>query len=514
MQEQIHQEVFTPHLLIQALQAHADREVLFLPDGSSRTGKQMADETSRFCQAFKAIGLGRDSRVALLSGNRVEVINITDAALLEAMLITSLHPMGSVDDFEYVIDDAKIDTLIFDPKFDALIGELKQRRPNLRIWSLGQSDSGENLLPLVAKQQAAPLVPPLLTGDEVYRLTYSGGTTGKPKAIEGTYRCFLEMTRIMMAEWEWPENLRHLLVSPLSHTGGTIWLPTLLAGGTLYVIPAFEPVAVMEAIEKYEINCVLMVPTMIYSLMDHPRFAEFDLSSIETIFYGAAPMLVPRLQEGIEKFGPVFFQFFGQTECPMTVAVMKRSEHTFEDPNRLSSCGRVVPWVKVALLDEAGNHVPDGEPGEMCVRGPLVMPGYHNKPELTDDAFRGGWLHTGDIAIMDPDGFLRIVDRAKDMIITGGFNVYPREVEDVISRHPAVAGVAVFGTPDKKWGEMVTAAVVLKPGKEVSGAEISKLVRVGKGPHQAPKVVHFMDEIPLTKLGKPDKKGLKERFGK
>ena len=513
MSKLIHQEVFSPNLLIDMLRVHADRDVLFLPDGSAKTGQQIADETSRYIQAFKSLGLNRNSRIALLSGNRVEVIHITDAAMIEAMLITALHPMGAVDDFVYVVEDANIDTVIFDPKYDALIAKLKQRCPQLeRVWSLGASESGEDLLPVVARQTAAPMVAPRLTGDEVYRLTYSGGTTGKPKGIQGTYRCFMTMIQIMMAEWEWPDNMRQLLVSPLSHTGGTMFLPTLLAGGSMYVIPGFDPVVVMETIEKHKINCVLMVPTMIYALMDHPRFGEFDLSSLETVIYGASAMSAPRLQEAIEKFGPVFFQFYGQVECPMTITVMRRKEHTPDNLQRLASCGRPVSWVNVALLDPDGNPVADGEPGEICVRGPLVMPGYYNKPEQTAEAFAHDWLHTGDIAIRDPDGFFRIVDRAKDMVVTGGFNVFPREVEDVISTHPAVAGVSVFGTPDEKWGEMVTAAVVLKPDMEVSGEELSKLVRAAKGAHQAPKCVHFVDTIPLTNLGKPDKKALRVRF--
>ncbi len=513
MPGQVHQEKFTPHLLIDMLRVHADREVLFLPDGSAQTGREIAEETSRYCQAFKALGLDRNSRIALLSGNRAEVIHITHATLIETMLISSLHPMGAVEDFVYVVEDANIDTIIFDPKYDALIAEVKERCPHLeRVWSLGPSDAGRDLLPIVAEQQPAPLVAPPLTGEEVYRLTYSGGTTGKPKGIEGSYRCFLSMTQIMMAEWEWPEDMRQLLVSPLSHTGAALFLPTLMSGGSFYVIPGFEPVAVMEAIQKHKINCLLMVPTMIYALMDHPRFSEFDLSSLETVIYGASAMSVPRLQEAIEKFGPVFFQFYGQVECPMTITIMRRSEHLVDDPERLASCGRPVPWVDVALLDHKGEQVGEGEAGEVCVRGPLVMPGYYNKPELTEEAFKHGWLHTGDIAVQGPDGFLRIVDRAKDMVITGGFNVYPREVEDVIIAHPAVASVAVFGVPDEKWGEMVTAAVVLKPGMEATCEELVKSVRAAKGRHQAPKAVHFMDAIPLTNLGKLDKKKLRAQF--
>jgi fatty-acyl-CoA synthase len=195
------------------------------------------------------------------------------------------------------------------------------------------------------------------------------------------------------------------------------------------------------------------------------------------------------------------------------VTVLRRHEHKVDDPFRMASCGRPVPWVTVALLDDAGRQVPLGEPGEICVRAPLVMTGYHNKPEQTAEALKDGWLHTGDVAVRDADGFLRIVDRKKDMIISGGFNVFPREVEDVIGTHPGVASCAVIGVPDEKWGEAVKAVVVPRPGATIDPAEIIALVREKKGVVQTPKSVDFVDAIPLTAIGKPDKKALRVRYG-
>ena len=512
-QDDLYQPIFTPHIFIEALAANADREVIHLSEGNSLTGRDLSDETSRYVQALRSIGLDKGSRIAVLSSNRIEVMHVMNAAMIEVILLTALHPLGSVDDFEYVVEDAGIDALFFDPKFDALVGELLSRCPRIKhCYAFGRSSHGADLQQLVDPLTPQPLVAPRIDGTEIFRLTYSGGTTGKPKGIPANFRSSTTMVQIMMAEWEWPRDMRQLLVAPLSHTGGTLLLPTLLSGGALYVIPGFEPVAVMEAIERHRINCILMVPTMIYAILDHPRFEEFDLSSIETIIYGASPISVARLQEGIARLGPVFFQFYGQVECPMTISVMRRADHVPDDPRRLASCGRPVPWIRTALLDTNGQEVADGEPGEICVRGPLVMPGYFGKPEQTAEAFRHGWLHTGDVAIRDPDGFMRIVDRAKDMVITGGFNVFPREVEDVLASHPAIAAVAVFGTPDEHWGEKVTAAVVLRPGHEIEAEDLAKFVRAAKGPHQAPKIVHFLDEIPLTPIGKPDKKALRNRY--
>jgi len=245
---------------------------------------------------------------------------------------------------------------------------------------------------------------------------------------------------------------------------------------------------------------------MIYALLDHPKLDEYDISSLESVYYGAASINPERLAEAIRRLGPIFYQFFGQSEAPMTVTVLRRHEHDVNSIKRLSSCGRPVPWVRVKLLDSENREVPDGEPGEICVQGPLVMTGYLGSPTQTAEAFDGGWLHTGDVAVRDPDGFLRIIDRKKDMIITGGFNVYPREIEDVISEHPAVAEVSVVGVPDPKWGEQVVAFVVCHKGQSVDGAELIAAVRERKGPVQAPKRVLFGDAIPLSALGKPDKK--------
>jgi fatty-acyl-CoA synthase len=280
----------------------------------------------------------------------------------------------------------------------------------------------------------------------------------------------------------------------------------------MVVVPGFEAGAVLEAIERHRITTTMLVPSMIYALLDHPRFAQTDLSSLQTIFYGASPMSPARLREAIGKLGSIFFQFYGQTECPQTVCVLRKEEHDPGDLDRLASCGRPVPWVRVGLLDDSGEEVAKGQPGELCVRGPLVMKGYWNKPEETSQALQGDWLHTGDVAREDENGFLTIVDRKKDMIVSGGFNVFPREIEDVISTHPGVAAVAVIGTPDEKWGEAVTALIVPRHGAQLDIDELIALVKERKGSHYAPKSVEIVDSIPMSPLGKPDKKALRARY--
>ncbi|WP_298281811.1 AMP-binding protein, partial [Novosphingobium sp.] len=336
--------------------------------------------------------------------------------------------------------------------------------------------------------------------------------TGKPKGIMTSHRMAATSAMIQLMSWEWPDEVRHLICAPLSHSGAAVLTSVLVKGGAMVVLPGFDPVSTMQAIEQHRITSVLMVPTMVLAMIDHPRFGEFDLSSLEVVFYGASAFPAARLKDAISKLGKIFFQFYGQAEAPMSITLLRRAEHDETDMVRLASCGRPSPLARVALLDDDCQPVPDGTPGEICVRGPLLMSGYLNKPEETAAAFEGDWLHTGDVAVKGPDGFLRIVDRKKDMIVTGGFNVYAREVEDVLVEFPGVRQAAVIGVPHPKWGEAVKAVVVLEPGATVLAEDLIATVRDRKGAVQAPKSIEFLEAIPLSAVGKPDKKALRAMF--
>ena len=323
------------------------------------------------------------------------------------------------------------------------------------------------------------------------------------------------MTQVQMSEWEWPEAPRFLMCTPLSHAGAAFFVPTVLKGGCLHVLAKFDPAEVLRTIEEQRITATMLVPSMLYALLDHPDSRTRDLSSLETVYYGASAINPVRLQEAIDRFGPIFAQYYGQSEAPMVITYLAKGDHVSGDERRLASCGRPSAFLRTALLGEDGRPVPVGEPGEICVAGPLLADGYWNLPEATAETFRDGWMHTGDVAREDEDGFWYIVDRTKDMIVTGGFNVFPREVEDVVAEHPAIAQVSVIGTPHEKFGEAVTAVVVLREGHELSDevvAEIQQLVKDRKGSVQAPKQVIATDALPLTGLGKPDKKALRALY--
>jgi fatty-acyl-CoA synthase len=513
--DDLHRPLYTVDILVNALNQDSGRPLLRLLDGPTLSVGEVRDAISRFAQALRSLGISAGTRVGLLSANRPEVLHVSHAIQVLAAISIPMHPLGGFADHLHVVADAGVDILVFDAeRYGERAAQLAQSTPGLRLAAFGPSSLAEDLCKLAESFASERLVAPKVGPSDVTRLGYSGGTTGKPKSMASVQRVNFVTLQIMMAEWEWPNPLRMLACTPLSHAGAALFLPTLLKNGTMLVLPRFEPVAVMQAIQDQRINCMMLVPTMIYALLDHPRFPEFDLSSLETVFYGASAISPTRLKEAIERLGPVFFQFYGQAEAPMAITVLRKAEHDVNDLRRLASCGRPVPWVHVELLDSNNCPVPDGEPGEICVRGPLVMEGYRDNPELTAETFAGGWLHTGDVAVRDPGGFLRIIDRTKDMIVTGGFNVYPREIEDILAEHPAVSQTAVVGVPHPKWGEAIKALVVLRPGQTVTAQELIALVAQRKGAFQAPKTVDFIDAIPQTAVGKPDKKALRAKYGK
>jgi fatty-acyl-CoA synthase len=257
---------------------------------------------------------------------------------------------------------------------------------------------------------------------------------------------------------------------------------------------------------------------MLYALLDHPDLKKYDTTSLRNIIYGAAPISPERLKEAVGTFGPVFTQLYGQAEAPMALAVLPRQEHIVDGDEkqlaRLASCGRPTLLTKLELLDDTGKQVPMGHPGEIVVKTPNIMLGYLNQPDLTAETVKEGWVHTGDIARQDDQGYLYIVDRKKDMIVSGGFNVFPREIEDVLREHPGVATCAVVGVPDPKWGEAVKAVVVTETGQSVTEEELIRFCRERKGSILSPKTVDFVDSIPLTPLGKPNKKVIREQYWK
>ncbi|AGW94319.1 MULTISPECIES: AMP-binding protein [Cupriavidus] len=480
-------------------------------DGISLSYEALAQQCARLARLFAARSLARQDAIGFLVGNRAEAVAAIIAAQLAGLKSVSLHPMASEADHAFVLQDAGVSALVVDNARFAERARALAASAAVRILPLDDGEFGAGLASEAAAFDAAEYP----AGDdptEISKLSYTGGTTGRSKGILHTHRTTVTMLQHMLATYEWPAQIRYLVTTPISHASGSLILPTLLRGGTVYLCDKFSPADFLRRVAQHRINLTFLVPTQIYGLLDCDGLDAADLSSLELVLYGAAPIAPVRLADALRRIGPVFGQVYGQAEAPMCISYLSRHDHDPARPERLRSCGRVITGNQVRLLDRDLREVAPGEVGELCVRGPLVMDGYLNRPEEDAKVFAGDWLHTGDMARCDSEGYLYLVDRAKDMIISGGFNVYPSEVEHCLAQHPAIAMSAVIGIPDPKWGEAVTAIVVTRPGAVLAEADVIGHVTQHKGVVNAPKQVVFAAELPLTALGKIDRKAIRSRY--
>jgi fatty-acyl-CoA synthase len=341
--------------------------------------------------------------------------------------------------------------------------------------------------------------------DDLAMLVGTGGTTGMPKGVMLTSRNLETMTALTLMGYPFSGRPAYLALAPLTHAAGVLCFPVMTQGGRIVVMPKPDVGEFIALIERERITHTFLPPTLIYMVLGHEAIGTTDLSSLQCFWYGAAPMSTARLEEALRVIGPMA-QLFGQTEAPMMVSMLPPAAHYEADgttvaTKRLASAGRPSPLVTVGIMDpETGRLVPAGERGEIVVRGSLVMAGYYKDPEATAAASRHGWHHTGDVGYLDEDGYLFIVDRLKDMIITGGFNVYSAEVEQALMQHPAVRECAVVGLPDDKWGERV--AAVVEAGADVQPDELVAFVKARIGSVKAPKQVELWDELPRSRVGK------------
>src|ERR1700716_3793044 len=466
----------------------------------------------RIQSVFMRLGLQPGARVAFLTANRADTWCAGVAARLSRLSITWLHPMGSLDDKLFQLEDSEAAMLVVDGvTFRDRGGELATKATGLKtVFTLGPASHGADLL--AAIETAGSATARSFAGpDDIATLNYTGGTTGKSKGTVRTHRELGGFANAILADFEIPETPSYLAVAPISHVAGTKVLPSLMRGGTVHMLKGFDPEAVFKTIERERINFTLFVPTMIYVMLDHPSLPKADLSSLELLLYGASAMSPSRLVEGIARIGPVFSQLYGQTEC-YPVSVLRKADHDPKTPELFLSCGFPIAACDVKILDDGDQEVETGEAGEICVRAPHVMAEYWKRPEQTAETLKSGWLHTGDIARADQRGYMFILDRKKDMIVSGGFNIFPREVDAVLSEHADVAMVAVVGVPDEKWGEAVTEIVVAREGTRPNADELINLVKARKGSAHAPKHIKFVNELPMTGVGKVDKKVLKAGF--
>jgi fatty-acyl-CoA synthase len=489
---------------------HGDRRITYTEQLARirRTGRALLD-----------LGLNRGDRVAILMADRPELLDVFYGAQWAGLSVVPLNAKMAVEDHAYIMGNSGARVVVHDAsKADQMAKARSQTESELfleHVLSVDADavlDGGQHLDRLTETQPDGAGMPEV-TPDDRIGIFYTGGTTGRPKGVEHTHRSFVAAWVSELLELGLGERDRFAHVAPLTHAGGVFVLPVWMRGGANVILGGFNPDQFIETVAKEKVTSSMMVPTMLYVLLDKLKNGNEGLESLSTLIYGASPMGKERLLQALEVFGPIFSQLYGQTEAPNQLCVLTKSDHAEAirsgNLEPLSSCGRPVAIADVRLFDDDMREVAHGESGEIVARGPHLMKGYWNRPEETAKAVRDGWLCTGDVATADDRGFLYIVDRKKDMIISGGFNVYPKEVESTLFGHPAVKDVAVIGVPDDKWGESVKAVVVRDPEIPVDDAELIAYVRSRKGPVMTPKTVDFVDAIPLTAVGKHDKPALR-----
>jgi fatty-acyl-CoA synthase len=509
MGNEVHVGPTGPALVLRALRRHGDRPA-FVSRDKVLTYRAVEDFIGRAQVALAALGVRPGEFVALLARNGAEAWMIGVAAQALGARLMNLHPMGSLADHVRCLEAVAARHVFVDCTTYLERGrELAAGVADIKVHALGRADFGPDLLTRIEAVGAAgpkDVSDPL----EICAAHFTGGTTGAPKLIMARHHRAAAGVAAFSATYELPERPSVLAAGPITHVTGSLLTPTLIRGGVFHLLSGFDEDEVVATIARARINTAMLVPTMIYRLLDAPALAGADLSSLGLVAYSASPMSPARLVEAIDRMGPVFAQLYAQSECG-PIAYMPKADHDPAHPERFAACGFPTPECAVRLVDGDDQPVAPGEAGEICVRAPYAFEGYHGNPEETARTLRDGWLHTGDIARADEAGRLYIVDRAKDMIVTGGFNVYPREVEDIVSAMPQVAACAVIGEPDDRWGEAVCAYVVLRPGARLDEDAVKLAVRTAKGPVHAPKTVRIVGSLAYTPAGKVDKKLLRDQ---
>ncbi|RKT99227.1 long-chain fatty acid--CoA ligase [Burkholderia sp. Nafp2/4-1b] len=492
--------------------------IAYIQDERSYTFQEIGELSCRIANGLLAAGFAKEAKAAVWADNDVIGWSCALGMWRAGLAYIPVNGRNAATENQYVLDAFDCEVLFFHHAFADAIDALRPSLPKVRLWVCIDAE-----LPwapsLAAWSDGQPATPPVVdyAMDDVVTLSATGGTTGLPKGVMNTHRSFQTyFANFMIAMSYGDARPVNLAAAPMTHTAGMMSLPCTARGGTVVVLPKPDPALLLGAIVKHRVTEFFLPPTVIYRLLDIPGIEKVDFSSLRYFLYGAAPMSIEKLKRAIEVFGPVMTGGYGQTEAPASISYLTPAEHFVDGKlapdERLASVGRPNPLVGVAIVGERGAVLKQGETGEICVRGDLVMKGYYRAPDKTAETIVDGWLHTGDIGHLDREGYLHITDRKKDMIISGGFNVYPSEVEQVIWAHPAVQDCAVIGVPDDKWGEAVKAVVELNAGQQVSADELIALCKAQLGSVKAPKSVDFIAALPRSTAGKVLKKDLREQY--
>src|SRR6516162_8711164 len=482
--------------------------------GQTRTYGEVQRLSWRVARALDRSGIGPGDKVAILSSNDPVAFACVFGISRVAAVWCPVNPRNEAAENQLILDAFDCCLLLFQSAFAPMVERIRGSLPKLKAlvcldgaapfaaaYDAWLSENGESF-------EREPT-------DDLVMLPGTGGTTGKPKRVMLSGRNIETMTALTLMSYPFRGRPSYLALAPLTHAACVLCFPVMALGGRIVIMHHPDIGEFLALIGSHRVTHTFLPPTVIYMLLDHPQLDSADLGSLQCFWYGAAPISASRLAEALQRIGPMA-QLFGQTEAPMMISTMAPDEHFNADGSiaieRLSSAGRVSPLVQLGIMDGDGNLLPRGERGEIVVRGSLVMGGYYKNPEATAEASAYGWHHTGDVGYLDADKFLYIVDRAKDMIITGGFNVYSVEVENPLRAIETIQDCAVVGLPDPKWGERVVAVVQPRAGQSVDAAAVTAFVKARIGSVKTPKQIEVWSDLPRSKVGKVLKADVRARL--
>jgi acyl-CoA synthetase (AMP-forming)/AMP-acid ligase II len=479
---------------------------------------ELIDSISRLANGFQSIGMEPGDRIAIMSLNSIEYVQTMFATFWGGGVINPVNIRWSATEVAYSLDDSESTILLVDDTFAPMVAELKTKTNIVKtVVYIGEGEPPEGMFRFSDLAKAEPIVDVMRRGDDLAAIMYTGGTTGFPKGVMLSHANFFASAVGCVCENVFERGGRFMVASPLFHiaASGSLLAQSLVAG-TFIIVPAFRPDWVAKAIEEEKVTHTLLVPTMIQMMADFPELDKFDLSSIKTIAYGASPMPAAVLSRAMEKFSNCsFIQVYGMTELSPIISILPAYYHTEagQAENKLRSAGRAVASVEVRIVDEAGIDVATGTVGEIAARGAGVMQGYWRREEETaKNMLPNGWFKTGDGAYMDEEGFIYVVDRMKDMIISGGENIFSAEVENALSQHPDIAANAVIGIPSDQWGESVHAVVIAKEGAKIVAEEVIAFCKERIAGFKCPRSIEVVAALPLSGAGKVLKTELRKPY--
>ena len=493
------------------------RRPAILFEGREFTFSEQASRMYRLANALLTLGLRKQERVAILARNCSEYIEIFGAGEVAGFVSVNLNCRLSTKELSVICQDCQPSVLIFAEEFAGAASEIAAQVPCIRVRIALQHDNSSDLKYEDVLADASAEVPAgQSTPSDIAYIMYTSGTTGGSKGVMISHAAMAEATRMLSHECGVLSSDKALIVMPLFHLGGKIeQMNFSLMGAQIVLKSNFEPVDIAETIARERITAAHFAPVMIQRILDELDSKPYDFSTLRCVHYASAPMPVPLLRRAIGRLGTIFTQVYGMTEC-LGCTVLKAHNHVLDgsedDRRRLASAGQPLLGNDVRILHDDGTACEPGEIGEIVIHSPTVMDGYWNKSTLTAEVLRDGWMFTQDLGFVDENGYVYVVDRKKDMIISGGENIYSWEVEEVLRGHPDVAEVAVIAVPDLQWGESVKACVQLRPGSQSTDAALIEYTRERIASYKKPRSIDFLDALPRLFNGKIDKKALRAPY--